>query len=105
KGYAPLYNYKATSIVFVDKTSGKSYPINLPVDLRKVKPNSEFTISNSINLVGIPKGDYDLYLNISDRSESLKNKVAYKVRLANSDTWVQATGMNDLKTEVKIVDK
>jgi hypothetical protein len=103
KGYAPLYNYKATSIVFVDKGSGKSYPINLPVDLRKVKPNSEFTISNSINLAGIPKGDYDLYLNISDRSENLKNIVDYKVRLANSSTWVQATGMNDLKAAVKII--
>ena len=103
KGYAPLYNYKTTSIVFVDKTSGKSYPINLPVDLRKVKPNIEFTISNSINLAGIPKGDYDLYLNISDRSENLKNVVDYKVRLANSGTWVQATGMNNLKAAVKII--
>lgn len=105
EGYAPLYNYKTTSIVFVDKTSGKSYPINLPVDLRKVKPNSEFTISNSINLAGIPKGDYDLYLDISDRSENLKNTVAYKVRLANSGTWVQATGMNHLMATVKITDK
>jgi hypothetical protein len=105
EGYAPLYNYKTTSIVFVDKTSGKSYPINLPVDLRKVKPNSEFTISNSINLAGIPKGDYDLYLDISDRSENLKNIVNYKVRLANSGTWVQAMGMNHLMAAVKIVDK
>ena len=105
KGYASLYNYKTTSIVFVDKTSGKSYPINLPVDLRKVKPNSEFTISNSINLAGIPKGDYDLYLDISDRSENLKNTVAYKVRLANSGTWIQATGMNHLMATVKITDK
>jgi hypothetical protein len=105
KGYAPLYNYKAASIVFVDKTSGKSYPIELPVDLRKVKPDSVFTISNSINLAGIPKGDYDLYLDISDRSENLKNIVEYKVRLANPGTWVQATGMNNLKAAVKITDK
>lgn len=105
KGYAPLYNYKASSIVFVDKTSDNSYPIELPVDLRKVKPDSVFIISNSINLAGIPKGDYDLYLDISDRSENLKNIVDYKVRLANLGTWVQATGMNNLKAVVKITDK
>jgi hypothetical protein len=93
------------SIVFVEKTSGKDYPINLPVDFRKIKPNDVFTISDSINLAGIPGGNYDLYLDISERSENLKNIVEYKVRLANSGTWVQATGMNNLKTTVKITDK
>ncbi len=105
KGYAPLYNFKATSIVFINKTSGNSYSFNLPVDLRKVKPNGVLVISDSIKLAGIPKGDYDLYLNISDPSENLKNRVEYKVRLANQATWVQATGMNHLKAVVKITDK
>ncbi|MEO5648826.1 MAG: DUF4832 domain-containing protein [Ginsengibacter sp.] len=105
KGYAPLYNFKATSMVFINKTSGNSYSFNLPVDLRKVKPNGVLVISDSIKLAGIPKGDYDLYLNISDPSENLKNRVEYKVRLANQATWVQATGMNHLKAVVKITDK
>lgn len=105
KGYAPLYNYKTISIVFKNKTSGNTYPIEVPVDLRACKPNGVLTINDPVKLTGIPEGDYDLYLNIADRSDNLKNRIDYKVRLANSDTWDQATGMNQLKYQVKITDK
>ena len=102
RGYAPLYNYKITSLIFKEKTSGNIYPTDLPVDLRDCKPNGLFTISNSVKLAGIPQGDYDLYLTITDRSQNLKNRIEYAVRLANTDTWDQVSGMNNLKHQVKI---
>lgn len=102
RGYAPLYNYKITSLVLKNKTSGISYPFELPVDVRACKPNGLFTISNSLKLTGIPEGDYDLYLLITDKSESLKNKIEYMIRLANVDTWDQTSGMNNLKHQLKI---
>jgi len=105
RGYAPLYNFKITSIVFKNKASGNIYPVELPVDLRKCKPNGLFTINNSIKLTGIPQGDYDLYLNITDRSENLKNRIEYSVRLANTTTWDEVSGMNNLKHQVKISAK
>lgn len=105
RGYAPLYNHKTTSIVFKNKVSGNIYPIEIPVDLRNCKPNGVLTLSYPIKLSGIPEGDYDLYLNITDRADNLKNKVEYKVRLANSGTWDQAIGMNKLNYQVKISEK
>jgi hypothetical protein len=105
RGYAPLYNYKTTSLIFKNKTSGNIYPIELPVDLRDCKPNGLLTINNSVKLAGIPQGDYDLYLKISDRSENLKNRIEYSVRLANTDIWDQVSGMNNLKHQVKIIPK
>jgi hypothetical protein len=105
KGYAPLYNYKNTSLVFKNKTSGASYPVELAVDMRTCKPNGVLTISKSLKLTGIPQGDYDLYLSITDRSPDLKNRMEYAVRLANNTTWDEATGMNYLKQQVKITAK
>ncbi len=102
KGYAPLYNYKITSLVFKNSTSGETYPFVLPVDLRKCKPNGMFTIKNSLKLTGIPQGDYDLYLNITDHSETLKNRVDYSVRLSNTGLWDQQSGMNNMKHKVTI---
>jgi hypothetical protein len=89
----------------MNKTSGNIYPVELPVDLRDCKPNGLFTINNSVKLAGIPEGDYDLYLTITDRSENLKNRIEYSVRLANTNTWDQFNGMNNLKHQVKISAK
>jgi hypothetical protein len=105
KGYAPLYNYKVTSLVFKDKTSGKMYPIEIPVDLRACKPNGMLTITKSLTLNGIPVGDYDLYLSITDNSSGLKNRIEYAVRLANTTTWDETTGMNNLKHQVNVTAK
>src|SRR5664279_6484705 len=68
KGYAPLFNYKIASLVFKDKTSGTSYPVDLAIDLRTCKPNGIMTIAKSVKLNGIPQGDYDLFLSITDKS-------------------------------------
>jgi len=105
KGYAPLYNYKITSLVFKNKTSGTSYPVDLTVDLRTCKPNGMLTITKSVKLSGIPQGDYDLFLLITDKSTNLKNRKEYSVRLANNTTWDETTGMNNLKHQVKITAK
>jgi len=102
RGYAPLYNYKITSLVFKNSASGETYPLEIPVDLRDCKPNGLFTISNSISLAGIPQGDYDLYLSITDQSGTLQNRAEYSVRLANLDCWDQNSGMNKLNHKVTI---
>ncbi len=105
KGYAPIYNYKIASLVFKDKISGNLFSRELTVDLRDCKPNGLLTINETLNLVGIPQGDYDLYLNITDRSENLKNRIEYSVRLANTGTWEESSGMNNLKLQLTITAK
>jgi hypothetical protein len=105
KGYAPLYNYKTTSLILMNSSSKELYPLALATDLRKCKPNGLLTISESISLTGIPPGDYDLYLKISDRAENLKDRMAYSVRLANTDTWNADKGINNLLHKVTIQAK
>jgi hypothetical protein len=105
RGYAPLYNFKRTSLVFKDKTSGTTYPFELQVDLRTCKPNGVSTITSTLKLTAIPQGDYDLYLMIADQSESIKNRADFAVRLANTNTWDEVSGMNSLKHQVKITAK
>jgi hypothetical protein len=101
-GYAPLYNYKITSLVFENKASGEIHEIKLPVDLRECKPSGEFIIDKMVKLTDIPAGGYDLYLKISDNSENLKNRSEYSIRLANTNTWDEYSGMNNLKHYLKI---
>ena len=105
KGYAPLYNHKITTLVLKNKTSGEMHEIELPVDLRECKPLADFKIEKTVKTTGIPQGDYDLYLKISDNSANLKNRSEYSVRLANTNVWVQENGgMNNLQHQLKIGD-
>lgn len=103
KGYAPLYNKKITYLVFKNKATGVYYEKELTVDVRTCKPEGALAINESISLSGIAAGDYDLYLRIADKADSLKPRVEYAVRLANTDVWVEENGgMNNLKQQLKI---
>ncbi|HUQ65464.1 MAG TPA: DUF4832 domain-containing protein [Flavitalea sp.] len=105
KGYAPLYNFKITTLVLKNITSGDIHEIEVPVDLRECKPLAEFKIDKTVKTTGIPPGTYDLYLKISDNSVGLKNRNEYSIRLANTNVWVTENGgMNNLKHQLKIGD-
>ncbi|WP_208394705.1 DUF4832 domain-containing protein [Mucilaginibacter gilvus] len=106
-GYAPLYNKKNTSIILKNKTTGTYYEAPLTYDIRTCKPATTVApnanIGESVSLSGIPAGDYALYIRIADQAPTLKNRVEYAVRLANTGTWVTENGgMNDLKSSLKI---
>jgi len=102
KGYAPLYNYKTTSLVLQNTISGGLYQFDLAVDMRTCKPGSEITLNIPIQLRGVPAGDYKLYLKLADKSETLKNRKEFSVRLANKNVWDAETGMNDLQHQLKV---
>jgi len=74
----------------------------LKVDLRDCKPNGVLTINKSINLNGVDKGTYDLFLNITDKDENLSKRPEYSIRLANSNVWEETTGMNNLQKKVTV---
>lgn len=104
RGYAPLYNKKAVSLVLKSKSSGQFYGVPLSIDIRDSKPALDLAVEETLKLTGIPAGDYDLYLKIADQAESLKNRPEYSVRLANTGAWVEENGgMNSLKHVIKIV--
>jgi hypothetical protein len=102
-GYAPLYNYKSTHLVLKNNITGEMQEIDLTVDLRECKPGAEFNIDKTIKTTGIAVGTYKLYLKIADKSENLRNKMGYSIRLANSNVWEEENGgMNNLNHNLKI---
>lgn len=103
KGYAPLYHKKEVSLVFKNKTSGAYYEKALAADLRLCKPEVKMSIGESVNLSGMPAGEYDIYLRIADKATNLKTRIEYAVQLANTGVWVTENGgMNNLKQVLKI---
>ncbi len=102
RGFAPLYNSKITSLIFKNIVSGTSYSVELPVEIRACKPYGLLAITQNVKTTGIPTGDYELYLKITDSAEKLKNRIEYSVRLANTTTWDETSGMNKLNHQVKI---
>ena len=103
RGYAPLYNYKITSLVLKNSASGKQHEILIPVDMRECKPSGELIIDKKLKTAGIPKGTYGLSLKISDRDEKLRQRNEYSIRLANKEIWDAASGTNNLNHSLKIV--
>lgn len=103
KGFAPLYKSKTTSVVLVSKADGEEFPFELAMDLREVKPGVSFAIEQEVDLSGIPAGNYDLFLEITDESEKLKDRVDYKIRLANKNSWDAVRGMNNLQHQVTVL--
>ncbi|RZL99581.1 MAG: DUF4832 domain-containing protein, partial [Pedobacter sp.] len=105
RGYAPLYSRKDASIVFKNKSSGTIYNSPVTTDFRLSKPESMIQYDLNVSLAGIPAGDYDVYLKIADRTDALKTRAEYSVRLANSGVWTEDNGgMNKLNHTLKIVN-
>lgn len=96
EGFAPVYNTKKSFLVFKSVTDGAIYKKALAFDVRKVIPDLDYDLKESVNLSGIPTGNYELFLKIEDGSASLADRPEFSIRLANTDTWVASTGSNKL---------
>ncbi|MDO6493191.1 MAG: DUF4832 domain-containing protein [Cellulophaga sp.] len=100
-GYAPVYNQKNTFLV-LKATDGTLYKKALNFDVRKVLPNVDLQLNESVALTGIPAGKYDLFLKIEDQSSKLADRPEYAIQLANSDTWNALEGLNKLSHTLTI---
>jgi len=95
-GFAPVYNKKNTFLVFKAVSDGTSYKKVLNFDVRKVLPVVDYELKESVNLSGIPVGQYELFLKIEDSYDTLSDRPEYSIQLANSDTWESTEGLNKL---------
>ncbi|MEP3838506.1 MAG: DUF4832 domain-containing protein [Algibacter sp.] len=95
-GFAPVYNYKNTFLVFKSETDGTIYKKALDFDIRKVKPEASYQLTELVSLSGIPAGNYELFLKIEDQFQTLADRPEYSIQLSNSNTWDATNGMNKL---------
>lgn len=102
-GFATPYNARNLELILRSKKDKSEYKIKLDSDPRRWLPDlNEITISANIELpVSATEGDYDLFLNLPDSANTLKNTPAYSIRFANEDTWEEKTGYNSLLASIK----
>lgn len=100
-GYAPVYNRKNTFLVF-KASDGTLYKKSLKLDIRQVIPNLNYKLNETVNLSGIPIGQYKLYLKIEDSNSTISDRPEFSIQLANRNTWDADKGMNDLLHTVTI---
>ncbi len=101
-GFAPVYNTKYAFLILKSITEGNIYKKALVFDVRKVIPDLDYDLKESINLSGIPAGKYNLFLKIEDGSASLAERPEYSIRLANEGTWEPTEGYNNLQHTLTI---
>lgn len=101
-GYAAPYNPRLVQLILRNTSSGQVYTLNFNTEVRKwltgaITLQQTFALPN-----GITPGNYDLLLNLPDQYTTLRTKPAYSVRLANENTWEDATGYNKLNYAITV---
>ena len=92
-GFAAPMNKRDLELIFVSTETGKKYVFPQTEDPRYWLPGvHKFTLACKLN--DVAPGKYKLYLNLPDPYASLHNDPRYSIRLANENTWEEATGYN-----------
>ncbi len=101
EGFARLYNPRALELVLRNRNNGQEtrLAINPGQDVRLFLPaageSKNLTLNAKVSS-SLPKGTYDLFVNLPDPSSSLKSRASYSIRLANTNMWESSTGYNKL---------
>jgi len=95
-GFAPVYNKKNTFLIFKSVSDGSTYKKALSFDVRKVIPAINYELTETVNLTGIPAGNYELLLKIEDQFSTIADRPEYAIRFANGGTWEADNGYNSL---------
>ena len=102
-GYAAPFNPRDIELVLRNVADGTEYVLPLDSDPRKWKPEMETTVDIEAGLPSdMPLGDYDIYLNLPDPMETLRNNPDYSIQLANKDVWEAETGYNYLSMRINV---
>ena len=100
-GYAPVYSPK-NSFLVLKASDGALYKKALDLDVRKIVPNVNYDLKETINLSGVPAGSYELFLKIEDHSASIADRPEFSIQLANLDSWHATTALNKLSHTLTI---
>ena len=101
-GYASPFNPRVAKLVMRHQNGGQEFIYDLSTNVQKWF-SGNIKISEMVQMDNtMPGGQYDLYLYLPDKYESLAKRPEYAIRLANKDLWDAATGYNKLNVTVTI---
>ena len=98
-GYSKILFEKKTYIIYRDNLNNE-YKRLLPLDIRTLNKGT-----NTVNITlpnDVPSNSYLLLLQITDKTVSLENTVAYCIQFANTGLWELSTGYNNLQQTVVV---
>jgi hypothetical protein len=98
-GYSKILFEKKTYIIYRDNLNNE-YKRLLPLDIRTLNKGT-----NTVNITlpnDVPSNSYSLLIQITDKTVSLENTVAYCIQFANTGLWELSTGYNNLQQTVVV---
>ena len=102
-GTACMYNPRLAILVLSPTDGGREYIVSTGLDFRMVKPGKPTNMQTKLKLPeNMPEGKYKLLLWLPDKDKKLQENPKYAVRLANTTTWEEQTGYNDLNITLNV---
>ena len=102
-GTACMYNPRLASLVLSPTDGGREYIVSTGLDFRMVKPGKPTNMQTKLKLPeNMPEGKYKLLLWLPDKDKKLQENPKYAIRLANTTTWGELTGYNDLNITLNV---
>jgi hypothetical protein len=103
-GWGKIYNPRDCELIFRNTETRKAFTVKLTNDPRHwcMTDSSVAVEVAALIPASTPEGVHDVYLNLPDPANSLRNRPEYSIRLANKNVWEEATGYNALLHRVNI---
>lgn len=96
-GWASPHNPRNVEIVITSIDGLKKEVFKLDEDPRFWFTDEEIELKAKINIPsGMESGTYNVYLNLSDPTDALKDKPDFSIQCANTGVWESTTGYNKL---------
>ena len=105
EGFGKLYNPRPMQLVLMPLDGSEERAVGLAADARAALPEPGATATVGLDAAlpeDLPRGRYDVYLELPDASPHLARDPAYSVRFANRDMWAPKRGLNDMRCRIRI---
>ncbi|MBX2923645.1 MAG: DUF4832 domain-containing protein [Chitinophagaceae bacterium] len=104
KGYAAPFNARPVELILRHSNSKKVYVLRSTANAQFWYPGN-ITVNEAFVLPKeVQPGKYELLLSLPDKYASLYGRSEYSIRLANENTWEQATGFNNLNHIISVTE-
>jgi hypothetical protein len=102
-GFATPLNERLVEAVLRHVGTGRTHFLPLDADPRRWWNGETHNYPFSVQLqADVTPGEYEVLVNLPDASPGLRNDPRYSIRFANTGTWEDATGFNNLGLRVSV---
>ncbi len=102
-GWANPTNERKIALILKNDATNKIYSFDIKNDQRKWEANTSMIIDQVLPN-DIEKGTYSLYLNLPDGDNILAENPRFSIRMANKNTYEEASGYNNLLHKITVTD-